>query len=94
MASMIPVPADTGISDRVLTENVGRRLPELPQLIGPNITVTPPTDTTPGGKIFEDVVRRTIFWEAADITDDVQERSNEDDSVCWGNIFRVEWIKW
>lgn len=91
---MIPVPGETGNSDKVSTEKFGRRELAFPQLIGPNITITPPTDKTPGGKIFEDAVRGTIFWEATDLsTDDVQEKSNGDE-VSWGNIFRVEWIKW
>jgi len=89
---MIPDPGKTGISDKVPTENVGRRELAFPQLIGPNITITPPTDTTPGGKIFEDVVRGTIFWEVTDFTDDVEKTNG--DEVSWGNIFRVEWIKW
>jgi hypothetical protein len=85
MMSVIPVHLETGISDKASTENLAS-----PQLIGPNITITPPTDTTPGGKIFEDAVRGTIFWEAADLKGDVA-KSNGD---TWGNIFRVEWIRW
>ena len=89
---MIPAPLETGMSDNVPSKNVGHRDLESPQLIGPNITVTPPTKTTPGGKIFEDSVRGTIFWEALDLPDEGGE--NDRPETIWGNIFRVEWIKW
>jgi hypothetical protein len=82
MTSVIPVPPETEVS----TKNVAS-----PKLIGPKITITPPTDTTPGGKIYDDAVRGTIYWEANDLKDDVKNNGNE---INWGNIFRVEWIRW
>lgn len=64
-------------------------------LVGPKTKVTPRTNTAPRGKIFEDGVRGTVFWEVA-------ESSDEDDVDAalpkaadkWGNPFRIEWIKW
>lgn len=92
MTSVIPVPLETRISEGLSSENVEQREVAHPQLIGPNITVTTPTDTTPGGRIFEDTIRGTIFWEALDLSDDAGEK--EKDKTSWGNIFQVEWIKW
>lgn len=92
MTSVIPAPLEAGISDGVSTENVGKRELASPQLIGPNITVTPRTDTAPCGKIFEDAVRGTTFWEVDNFSDDAEE--NNGGETNWGNIFRVEWIRW
>lgn len=89
---MIPAPSEAGISDTISSENVKQRGHACPRLVGPNITVTAQTDATPGGKIFEDPVRGTIFWEALDLADDAGE--NDKDKSSWGNIFQVEWIKW
>lgn len=65
-------------------------------LAGPKVIVTPKTGQAPRGKIIEDVVRGTVFWEIA-------ESSEEEDNLeggpskpdeKWGNPFKVEWIKW
>src|SRR5438045_9627144 len=66
-------------------------------LAGPKTKVTPRTENCPRGKIFEDEVRGTVFWEVA-------ESSEDDDGDFdayqlkavekWGNPFRIEWIKW
>ena len=45
----------------------------------PSVTPTSPTDSAPGGRIVEDKVKGTVFWEA----DDVAEDSGED-SPCLG----------
>ena len=92
MTSAIPILSDAGISDKVSSETIEQRKPACPRLIGPNITVTAQTDTAPAGKIFEDPVRGTIFWEALNLADDAKE--NDRDQLTWGNIFQVEWIKW
>jgi hypothetical protein len=86
MTSVIPAPLETRITDGTEKQKV-----TFPQLIGPNITVTPRTDTSPRGKIFEDVLRGTTFWEAVDCND--LKETNEDET-SWGNIFQVEWIRW
>ena len=88
---MIPAPLEDGIADKVSTENVGKEEFTTPQLIGPNIIVTPRTETSPCGKIFEDTVRGTTFWEVVDFSDTTK---SERDETSWGNIFRVEWIRW
>lgn len=66
-------------------------------LAGPKTTVTPRTTTAPRGKIFEDEVRGTVFWEVAESSED-EEVDEEGEQVKaderWGNPFRVEWIKW
>ena len=90
--SVIPIPLETGSSNEVSTENIGQQELASPQLIGPSVTATPRTGATPKGKIFEDAVRGTIFWETVDLTDDTEESDRSETS--WGNIFRVEWIKW
>src|SRR5271155_3119974 len=69
-------------------------------LAGPKITVTPRTGSAPRGKIFEDEVRGTVFWEVAESSEDDEvdqvdgelEQPKPDNK--WGNPFEVEWIKW
>ena len=80
-------------SDAVTVSN-----PPVP-LASPKTTVTPKTNKAPRGKIFEDDVRGTVFWEAAESSDDedvghadAKAKAREDSK--WGNRFRVEWIKW
>jgi len=69
-------------------------------LSGPKTTVTPRTNTAPRGKIFEDEVRGTVFWEIADSSEDDEVDDQGDQSAQlkgetrWGNPFKVEWIKW
>jgi hypothetical protein len=70
-------------------------------LAGPKTTVTPRTNTAPRGKIFEDEVRGTVFWEVADSSDEEEEDEAENDQLQagkegakWGNPFKIEWIKW
>ena len=66
-------------------------------LARPKTTVTPRTSTAPRGKIFEDEVRGTVFWEVAESSED-EDVAEEGEQVKaderWGNPFRVEWIKW
>jgi len=71
------------------------------QLAGPKITVTPRTSNAPRGKIFEDEVRGTVFWEIADSSEDEdpEEEAGEsiqpkEEATKWGNPFCIEWIKW
>ena len=64
-------------------------------LAGPKTTVTPRTSTAPRGKIFEDEVCGTIFWEIAESSEEEEVEGlppRGDDK--WGNLFRIEWIKW
>lgn len=66
-------------------------------LAGPKTTVTPRTNTAPRGKIFEDEVRGTVFWEIADSSED-DEADDQGDQLPkgdtkWGNPFKIEWIK-
>ena len=66
-------------------------------LAGPKAKVTPRTNTAPRGKIFEDDVRGTVFWEIADSSDDEEEETEGEQAKPadkWGNPFRVLWIKW
>lgn len=66
-------------------------------LAGPKAKVTPRTDTAPRGKIFEDDVRGTVFWEVADSSDEEEEETEGDQAKPadkWGNLFRIDWIKW
>ena len=66
-------------------------------LTGPKSKVTPRTNTAPRGKIFEDDVRGTVFWEVADSSDDEEEETEGDQAKPvdkWGNPFRIDWIKW
>jgi YT521-B-like domain len=67
-------------------------------LAGPKTTITPRTDKAPKGKIFEDEVRGTVFWEIADSSDDDEADEPEGDRAKsgerWGNPFRIEWVKW
>jgi len=73
--------------------------PNDPQVVlaGPKTTVTPRTKTAPRGKIFEDDVRGTVFWEVAE-SDDDEEADTEGEQLKvddkWGNPFRIDWIKW
>lgn len=83
------------------TESTGTEPPPLPPpvvLAGPKTTVTPRTSTAPRGKIFEDEVRGTVFWEIAESSDEDDLGDTEGEPVKsgerWGNPFRVEWIKW
>jgi len=64
-------------------------------LAGPKTTVTPKTELAPRGKIFEDEVRGTVFWEVADSSDE-EDVGDEEEKVNerWGNPFKIEWIKW
>src|SRR5271154_2791248 len=66
-------------------------------LAGPKTKVTPRTTTAPRGKIFEDEVRGTVFWEVAESSEE-EEVDEEGEQVKaeekWGNPFRIEWIKW
>ena len=66
-------------------------------LAGPKITVTPRTGSAPRGKIFEDEVRGTVFWEVADSSEEDEDDGDAEQSKPdnkWGNPFKVEWIKW
>jgi YT521-B-like domain len=69
-------------------------------LTGPKTTITPRTNSAPRGKIFEDEVRGTVFWEVAESSDDEEEDEAENDQpqekegAKWGNPFKIEWIKW
>jgi hypothetical protein len=69
-------------------------------LAGPKTTVTPRTAKAPRGKIFEDEVRGTVFWEVAESSDSEDESGETSERIPlkgeasnWGNPFRVEWIK-
>jgi hypothetical protein len=72
--------------------------PVLPHLAGPKTTVTPRTSAAPRGKIFEDDVRGTVFWEVAQSSEDEDSEAQGDQSSKgekkWGNPFKIEWIKW
>ena len=72
--------------------------PVLPHLAGPKTTVTPRTNSAPRGKIFEDDVRGTVFWEVAESSEDEDSEAQGDQSPKgekkWGNSFKIEWIKW
>ena len=62
---------------------------------GPKTTVTPRTHSAPRGKIFEDEVRGTVFWEVAECSDDEETGDGEPEKDNkWGNPFRIEWIRW
>lgn len=64
---------------------------------GAKTTVTPRTNTAPRGKIFEDDVRGTVFWEIADSSEDDETDAQGEQSkgdTKWGNPFKIEWIKW
>jgi hypothetical protein len=69
-------------------------------LAGPKTTITPRTHSAPRGKIFEDEVRGTVFWEVAESSDNDEEDEAERDQpqgkegAKWGNPFKIEWIKW
>jgi hypothetical protein len=63
-------------------------------LTGPKSKVTPRTNTAPRGKIFEDDVRGTVFWEVADSSDEEEEETEAKPVEKWGNPFRIDWIKW
>lgn len=68
-------------------------------IAGPKTTITPRTNSAPRGKIFEDEVRGTVFWEVAESSDDEEEDEAETqpqgkEGAKWGNPFKVEWIKW
>lgn len=63
-------------------------------LAGPKTTVTPKTDSAPRGKIFEDEVRGTVFWEVSNSSDEEERDEEVTQDERWGNPFRVEWIKW
>jgi YT521-B-like domain len=66
-------------------------------LTGPKTTVTPRTNLAPRGKIFEDDVRGTVFWEVAESSEDEDEDTEAGQPKSdekWGNAFKVEWIKW
>jgi hypothetical protein len=64
-------------------------------LAGPKTTVTPRTNSAPRGKIFEDEVRGTVFWEVAESSDDDDVDSEHvKEANAWGNPFRIEWVKW
>jgi hypothetical protein len=65
-------------------------------LAGPKTKVTPRTNAAPRGKIFEDDVRGTVFWEVADSSDEEEEETEGDQAKPvdkWGNTFRIDWIK-
>jgi YT521-B-like domain len=64
-------------------------------LAGPKTTVTPRTNVAPRGKIFEDEIRGTVFWEVASSDDeDIGEGEQVKDDNTWGNPFHIDWIKW
>ena len=67
-------------------------------LAGPKTTVTPRTSSAPRGKIFEDEVRGTVFWEIAESSEDEEPDAQSDQpskgDTKWGNPFEIEWIKW
>src|SRR5208282_4474860 len=65
---------------------------------GPKTIITPRTKIGPRGKIFEDEVRGTVFWEVAELSDE-EDDGDMDPGQPKGaekksNPFRVEWIKW
>lgn len=71
----------------------------VPLLAGPKTTITPRNKTAPRGKIFEDDVRGTVFWEVAESSGDEDSGSQDDQpprvaETKWGNPFKMEWIKW
>lgn len=67
----------------------------LVMFAGPKMTVTKRTESTPRGKIFEDDMRGTLFWEVAESSEeernDMQQQKSKD---ILGRPFQIEWIKW
>lgn len=65
-------------------------------LAGPRTTVTPRTVSAPRGKIFEDELRGTVFWEVAESSDDEDDDPESESKANdnWGNPFRIDWFKW
>ncbi|EKV17487.1 YT521-B-like splicing factor, putative [Penicillium digitatum PHI26] len=64
-----------------------------------DVTLTAATSTAPQGRIIDDFVRGTIFWEvesSEDETDNASEKSVEPDdleeSQPFGKPFRIQWI--
>lgn len=99
MASEINNAADNEkieVGDQSDTHDISKS--PVPLLAGPKTTVTPRTNSAPRGKIFEDDVRGTVFWEVADSSEDEDTESPGDQGSKgekkWGNPFKVEWIKW
>ena len=93
MASEINDPSSTEALKK-LPPDAEVRVSDPPVLLaGPKTTVTPRTTTAPRGKIFEDEVRGTVFWEVAESSEDEEVDEVKADER-WGNPFRVEWIKW
>ena len=62
---------------------------------GLKINVTPKTDSAPRGKIIEDEVRGTLFWEVAESSDkEKKDTEQQKSSDVWSRPFRIEWINW
>ncbi|CAG8908777.1 unnamed protein product [Penicillium egyptiacum] len=64
-----------------------------------DVTITAATSTAPQGRIIDDSVRGTIFWEvesSEDEDDDASEKSIEpedpEESQTFGKPFRIQWI--
>jgi len=64
----------------------------------PREILTPATEFAPKGRIIDDSVRGTIFWEAKLSDDEVVEEEPEipdmadADPPTWGKPFKIEWI--
>lgn len=66
-------------------------------LTGPKVKTTPRTKNGPRGKIFEDEVRGTVFWEVAESSGDDEDDVNQYQpkvADTLGNTFQIEWVKW
>jgi hypothetical protein len=64
-----------------------------------DVTLTAATSTAPQGRIIDDSVRGTIFWEvesSEDENDDASEKSaepeNPEEGQTFGKPFRIQWI--
>jgi hypothetical protein len=78
-------------------ERKSEETPASPPIVlaGPKTTVTPRTNVAPRGKIFEDEIRGTVFWEVASSDDeDIGEGEQVKEDNTGGNPFHIEWIKW
>ena len=90
---------DSATTGRKKREDVNSEL-AVPEpsvmLAGPKTKVTPRTKNCPRGKIFEDEVRGTVFWEVAESSDDDDgdfDAYQLKVAEKWGNPFQIEWIK-
>jgi hypothetical protein len=88
MASGIETSSETNCTQCHATSI--KTLPKAPpaHLSDLSTTITQKTNTAPRGKIIQDNLRRTAFWEIADSGEDDTEESHTD----WSLPFRVEWI--